>query len=211
MSAASSSGNVVRRAMHVLRREGPKSFGFRLLAACGYRRLFLLARDLGLPAQPWSVQRGIELGELGPAEVDAYLAFRRDASRAAIVRRFTLGHRCFVARRHGAVVSACWAATADAWSEYLGCTIAIAPGDVYFYDAFTAATARGLALAPAVCAWQIETFRAAGYARAVRATLPENRSALRAHAKNGFEPVGEVRRFGVGGRRSAPRIRETDA
>ena len=42
-------GNVIRRALLTLRDEGLRSFWFKLLGECGYRRLLLLERALDQP------------------------------------------------------------------------------------------------------------------------------------------------------------------
>ncbi|MEO5700700.1 MAG: hypothetical protein ABIS17_10185 [Casimicrobiaceae bacterium] len=198
MKHAYPTGNPARRALHVLRHAGPRSFVFSLLSECGYRRMLLLARDLNAPIRSPSCPPGVDLTELQAHDVAAYVTLRGPDAAGVFARRCSSGHRCFVARRGDAVLSACWAATRAARTDYLDRPIVLGPGDVYLYDAFTAASARGLALAPLVCAYQLTVFRAEGCVRAVRATVPENLPALRAHAKSGFQPIAIMGRVGLG-------------
>jgi RimJ/RimL family protein N-acetyltransferase len=74
----------------------------------------------------------------------------------------------------------------------------IGPGDVYLVDAWTDARYRGHALAHVLCLHQLRHFRAFGFRRAVRGTVPENPSALRVHAKSGFRPIAMLVRIRIG-------------
>lgn len=191
-------GNALRRAATALRRSGWRSFAWRLASECGYRRVLLLARSLTAAIPAPQLPPDVTVGELAPAEAPAYLATRTDLPADRVAERFAWGHRCFVARRGDAIVSSCWAATDHPWNAYLGRDVPLEPGDVYFYDAYTAAAARGAHLAPLVAALQLGTYRAAGYSRAVRTTEPENAPALRAHAKTGFVPIAMLVRVRIG-------------
>ncbi|MEP7207647.1 MAG: hypothetical protein ABI920_11960 [Casimicrobiaceae bacterium] len=191
-------GNSVQRALHVLRHAGPRSFVFRLLSECGYRRMLLLARSLDAPIRLPRCPPGVDLAELQAHDFAPYGTLRGPDAAGVFARRCSSGHRCFVARCGAEVVSACWAATHAARTDYLDCPIVLGPGDVYLYDAFTAASARGLALAPLVCAYQLTVFHDEGCVRAVRATVPENLPALHAHAKSGFGPIAVMGRVGLG-------------
>ena len=215
MTATYPEGGVARRALSVLRDEGFGSFWFKSLSALGYRRLVLLERYL-TPPEP-QVETGLPLGiaMLKPGDVDDYFAFRPEAARELVLDRLRRAQTCFVARREGRIVSACWSTTGPAWSEFLSCEIAVAAGEVYLFDAFTLPACRGQGAAPALCMQQLKHFRRLGMRRAIRATLPENAAALHAHAKTGFRPYALLRTLRVGpwqatfrrpwpGHRSAP-------
>jgi ribosomal protein S18 acetylase RimI-like enzyme len=191
-------GNLARRALAVLRDEGFASFGFKVASTLGYRRLMLLERPLeGTPPRlACGLALGIEL--LAPRDVDDYLAFRPESARERILDRLRAGQACFVARHEGSVVSACWATTQPAWSEYLACEIAVAAGEVFMFDAFTQSEYRGRGIAPALCAQQLIHYAQAGLCRATRAVLPENVPAWRAHAKAGFRPYAVIRTLRIG-------------
>ncbi len=189
--------DALHRAWWSLRHEGMHVFLMKLLGELGYRRVHVLARSLREPVAPLPPS-SITLDILGTVPFEEYALLRRDTTREALEGRARAGHVCFVARENGRIVAACWSATRDARDDYLGCSIPLEPGDVYFYNAFTAASHRGRNLARRVCARQLEHFRDAGFVRAVRVTVPENVAALRAHGKSGFVPVGMIARLRIG-------------
>ena len=196
--AARRSGPVAR-ALAVLRDEGFPVFWFKLLSALGvYRRLFILARPLAEPIGEFVPEVPVVVGMLTRAEVDAYVALRPEAESAAIVGRFDSGCLCFVARHEGRAVGACWIATGRAYSAHLACDLPLSAGDAYLFDAYTLPAYRGRGVAPALCAHQLRYCRDAGWRRAIRATSPENRAALRAHAKSGFRAAAVIGRVMIG-------------
>ena len=198
MSAAYPAGNAVQRAYLVLREEGLRSFWFKLASTLGYRRLLLLERSLQETVPQFEPKLPLELGVLEVSEVDDHLAFRPDIPRQEALHRLRSAQECFVARSAGRIVSACWATTRSRWNEFLSCELAVVPGEVHMFDAFTLPTFRGQGAAPAVCMHQLAHFRRQGLRRAIRATLPENTPALRAHAKSGFTPYALVRSIKIG-------------
>ena len=74
----------------------------------------------------------------------------------------------------------------------------MAPGDAYLFDAFTLPAYRGRGIALTLCTRQLHYLAQAGYRRAIRATLPENRAAVAMHTRAGFRPIGMVVRFRIG-------------
>ncbi len=135
---------------------------------------------------------------LAEGQADDYVVFRPEAARARVLARLRGGHRCYVARHADLVVSTSWLATRSASSEYLQCAIDLAAGDAYLFDAFTLPEYRGQGIAHALCMQQLRDLQQAGYRRAIRATVPENVVALRAHTQMGFHPVGMIGRFKIG-------------
>jgi ribosomal protein S18 acetylase RimI-like enzyme len=191
-------GNAGRRAIAVLRDEGLKSFWFKLASELGYRRLLLLERPLAQSIPELEPAVPLRIDTLKPSEVDDHLAFRPEMARACVLDRLRSAQVCFVARHESRIVSACWATTQTAWVEFLACGIAAAVGEVYLFDAFTLPDYRGQRAAPALCTHQLKHFQRAGVRRAIRATLPENVPALRAHAKCGFISFALIRRLRIG-------------
>jgi GNAT superfamily N-acetyltransferase len=198
MTAFYPTGNLVERAFAALRDEGLKSFWFKLLSEFGYRRLLLLERMLAQPVPELAPGLPVRIEVLKECELDEYLAFRPETVRARVIDRLASGHLCFVARHEGRVVSACWTATQRAWTEFLGCEIELAADEVYLFDSFTLPAYRGQGIAPALCLHELRHFQQAGYRRVIRATTPENKPALRAHAKTGFRPGGMIARVKIG-------------
>jgi len=172
--------------------------GFKVLGHLGYRRLLLLERLLVEPVNDIAGTSPSRVSLLGESTIEDYLAFRADAVRADIQQRWQGGDLCFAAEQDGRIVSACWVGTRRGWTEFLRCEIPLEPGDAYLYDAFTLPAYRGSGLAPAVCQAQLRHLSSEGYRRAVRGTVPENRPALRAHAKSGFRPFAMLVSVRVG-------------
>lgn len=187
-----------RRALSVLRDEGFGSFWFKGWSVLGYRRLVLLERNLTAPESQVKAGLPLVIALLKPREADDYCAFRPESARELVLDRLRSAQTCFVARLQGRIVSACWSTTEPAWSEFLRCEIAVAAGEVYLFDAFTLCACRGQGAAPALCMQQLRHFRQLGLRRAIRATLPENAWAMRAHAKTGFRPYALLRTLRVG-------------
>jgi GNAT superfamily N-acetyltransferase len=198
VTASYPAGNVARRAIAVLRDEGLKSFWFKLASELGYRRLLLLERPLAQSIPELEPALPLRIDTLKPSDVDDHLAFRPEMARAHVLDRLRSAQVCFVARHESRIVSACWATTQPAWVEFLACGIGLALGEVYMFDAFTLPAYRGQRAAPALCTHQLMHFQRAGLRRAIRATLPENAPALRAHAKCGFVPFALIRRLRIG-------------
>lgn len=183
------SGNTVGRAMVVLRSEGFKSFWFKLLGEIGYRRLLLLERSLAQPISDFTPRLPVRIDALKESEVADYLAFRPETARTRVSEALWAGQTCFTARHEGRIVSAAWITSRRAWIDYLGCELELDADEAYLSDAFTLPAYRGQGIAPALCLQQLRHLRQAGYRRVIRGTVPENQSALHAHAKSGFRPV----------------------
>ena len=99
-------GNVIRRALLTLRDEGLRSFWFKLLGECGYRRLLLLERPLDQPIADYTPDLPVDVTMLAQDEVDDYLVFRPGTTRREIVGRLRSGGMCFVARHQGRIAIA---------------------------------------------------------------------------------------------------------
>ena len=191
-------GNVVRRAIAVLRHQGLKSFWFKILGELGYRRLLLLERSLAQPVSEVIAGLPIRVDVLQETDVDDYLVFRPDTPLTSVTERLTLGHRCYLARHEGRIVAACWTATRSVWSEYLGCEIGLGAGDAYLFDRFTLPAFRGLRIGNAVRMRQLRNLQQAGYRRTISAIMLENKPALRDIAKGGAKPFAVIGRFKFG-------------
>jgi ribosomal protein S18 acetylase RimI-like enzyme len=198
MAAFYPQGDIAHRAYAVLREQGFKSFWFKLAAELGYRRLILLERSLLQPVNPPAQELALRFDILGESQVNDFLAFRPEFPQAEVLKRLRAGNVCFTARDQGRLISAAWTTTERAWTDFLGCEIALGAGEAYLFDAFTHPAYRGQGVAPALCFNQLAHFRRAGLRRVVRATLPENTPALRAHVKCGFRPHALIGRMKIG-------------
>ena len=188
----------VARAWSVLRDEGPRIFGLKLASALGYRKLLLLGRPLSEPVPPVAPRVPVRVELLPAAATDEYLAFRPDARRDRILRRWEAGNLCFVARHEGRIVACGWGTAAAAWTDYLHCAIELAPGDAYLYDGYTRPEWRGRGIFQALCAEELRALQRAGHRRAIRATAVHNTVAMHVHARSGFRLIGSIVRYRLG-------------
>lgn len=193
------SGNAVRRALQTLRVEGAKSFGLKLLAECGYRRLLLVERPLDEPVVDFVPALPVDVAMLGPDEIDDYVTFRPEATRDDIADRLQHGQMCFVARYRGRIVAGAWVAVQPLWVPFLGCHVDVAAGEGHVYDKFTAPDYRGHHIANAVRSYHLRYLQRAGFRRATGAVLPENVSSLRDDFRGGFRVYGMLARIKIGG------------
>jgi hypothetical protein len=178
-------GNAVRRAITVLRRQGIRSFWFKILGELGYRRMLLLERSLADRCRKSLRGLPVHVDVLKENEVEDYLAFRPDTPCTHVSARLTLGHQCCLARHEERIVAACWTATRPVWSEYLDCEIGLAAGDAYLFDRFTLPAFHGLRIGKVVRMHQLRSVQQAGYRRTISAIVLENKPALRDIAKGG--------------------------
>jgi len=187
----------ISRAWQTLRQEGFRSFWFKLIEVLGYRRMFLLSRSLAKPIPAVEPKIPITMSWLTTAESHDYVAFRPSTNMNQLAARFERNERCLVARRaDGRIVGVMWAAIGRAL--YLERVWPVEPGQVYLFDAYTDPTMRGHAVAPALSAEMLRRYRDEGFQYAIRGTLPENKAALKAHAKAGFQIIGRIGRVKFG-------------
>ncbi len=191
-------GNVFRRALLTLRVEGPRSFWFKLLGECGYRRLLLIERPLDQPIADYTPRLPVDVAMMAPSEVDDYLVFRPRNTRREIADRLRSGQLCFVARHQGRIVAAAWVSFQPAWVPFLGCWVDVAPDEAHIYDKFTLPDYRGYGIANAVRTHHMKHLQRAGFRRATGAVLPENVSSLRDDTRGGFGVYGVLGRIKLG-------------
>jgi hypothetical protein len=170
----------------------------RLLGATVYRRVVVLERrlDSSLPEVAARVPARIAL--LNAADGGHYARFRPDLEPEVFRHRLAEGHRCFAAWHEGEIVHAGWAATQDAWIDYLGCQFPLEAGDVYQFDSFTAPAFRGFDLAGARIAWMARYFRDSELRRLFAVVWPENTAAFRPLEKAGYRRYGWLRVIRLG-------------
>lgn len=191
-------GSAWRRGLDSLRHERPRTVAMKLLAELGYRRTVLLERPLDEPIPDGPKVEGVAFENIGADRVDEYLAYRPGSERDAVTALLAEGAECHVLRHRGQIVSSCLATERPRPSRYTRMGVPMDHGDVYLTDAWTHPDHRGHSFAHVLCLCQLRHFRDRGYRRAIRLTVPENVSALRAHAKSGFRPVAIVGSLRVG-------------
>ena len=156
-----------------------------------YRRVIVLAFPLDAPFRSAAPPRlPVDLCILTEAELDAYLAFRPDQSRAHIRARLERGDRCFVCRHEGRIVDAGWAATGRVPVPYLHRDLVLPSGDVYVYDAHTLPECEGRGLYVARNAFCARHYQDLGFRRCLAVVAVENKVPLAVLRRNGARPVG---------------------
>jgi ribosomal protein S18 acetylase RimI-like enzyme len=183
----------IARALRTFRTRGPVNLWFRMLGEIGYRRVVVLECRLEGELPEVAARLPVRIALLTPADLEAFTRFRRELEPSTIRRRLEQGHQCFIVWREGEIVHAGWAATRQAWVDYLGCAFPLGPGDVYQYDSFTAPAFRGLDLAGARVAWMARFFRDAKARRLLAVVWPENTAAFRPLEKAGYRRCGWLR------------------
>jgi RimJ/RimL family protein N-acetyltransferase len=184
-----------RRALEILRDEGPRALWFRVMAETAYRRVIVMERRLDSPIPEVTSRLPVHLALLGAAELDRYAHFRPDQDPAATRLRLERGHRCFAAWHDGQIVHAGWAAVRMPWIEYLDCEFPLEAGDVYQFDSYTTPAFRGLGVAAARVVWMSRFFRDAGFRRLLAVVWPENTPGFRPLERAGYRRCGWIRVF----------------
>lgn len=135
-----------------------------------------------------------------PADAAAYARDIGTDSPATFRARMT-GHTwCYVVEG-GAdrLLHATWCTISAAWTREIGACLVPPPGSAYVYESFTRSDARGRGVYPFALGSIAADLAGAGITQLWVAVEAENAASLRAVAKAGFEPVGEIsfrRRWG---------------
>ena len=183
----------ITRAFRTVRKRGPVNLWFRMLGEIAYRRVEVLECRLDAELPEVAARVPVRIALLTSADLEHFSRFRPEVELSIVRRRLEQGHQCFIVWHGGEIVHAGWAATRQAWVEYLGCEFPLDPGDVYQYDSFTAPAFRGLDLAGARVAWMTRFFRNAKARRLLAVVWPENTAAFRPLEKAGYRRCGWLR------------------
>ena len=191
---------VLRRFVQVARDDGMAFLWFKVWGELVYRRLglFELCLDDSLPDVEAEVP--IVVGEWtasDDAAVDGAEAVPTVA-RDELLRRRQAGHRCFVVHRDGELVGSCWMARGSMPSSYLRTDIALGPDEACSYETYTAPSARGLGIGPALRAEAARMLRDDGCRRLLATISLENPPAIRLVEKLGYELIGRIGYLGRG-------------
>jgi ribosomal protein S18 acetylase RimI-like enzyme len=203
MPDAEGGSGKITRAFRTVRTRGPVNLWFRILGEIAYRRVVVLECRLDGDLPEVAARVPVRIALLTSADLEHFARFRPDIEPSIIPRRLEQGHHCFVVWHAGEIVHAGWAATRQAWVDYLGCEFPLDPGDVYQYDSFTAPAFRGLDLAGARVAWMARFFRGVQARRLLAVVWPENTAAFRPLEKAGYRRCGWLRVIWLGSWRRA--------
>ena len=192
------SGSRIVRAWETLQHEGLRSFWFKLVDVLGYRRLLLLRRSLNEPLSTVDCQLPITMEWLRPEGFGDYHSMRPATDPRELARRLESGQRCLLARHNQRLVGSMWVVSGSAKIAYLECELPLTASTVYLCEIYTDLHCRGQSIAPALINDVLRRCREEGMQLAIQAILPENRAALRANAKNGFEVYALMSRLRLG-------------
>jgi GNAT superfamily N-acetyltransferase len=171
-----------------------------ILADLGWHRLLLLERTLDAPIPAIAARVPLTFAALHREDLDEYLRFHGQASRAQLEERFARGDDCFLARHDGRIVCTSWISRDAHFFRSVGCRYALGDSEAYLYDSFADPAFRGRAIAPALGVEVLAWLRRAGVTRVVMAVVPENRANRRARAKTGFRTFGRLHYLRIGNR-----------
>jgi RimJ/RimL family protein N-acetyltransferase len=166
-----------------------------------YRRLIVMEFRLAQAVRTFPADPGLSLGLLEASDLDDYLAFQPEARREQIAARWAAGHRCFSASIDGRPAGVTWCALDRAWSDYLGVSIPLAPGEALGYGTYTHPDFRGRGVAAAIRSRLLETLKQEELGRCLAMVMPENRGGMAVAEKLGYRPVGVVAAVWLGRRR----------
>jgi ribosomal protein S18 acetylase RimI-like enzyme len=187
-----------RRIVEIIRREGPASLWFRWWAFLGYRRTMLLVCELSEAREPPAARLQTRSGRLGPDDVDAYLLFRRGATRADYLERLDHGFECHAVWHGARIASVTWTARRRAILWLLDSEFDVPERTLYLFDSYTHSDFRGRRLQGRVFMDLREMAEAQGLERFMTFVIPENRANLRSRGRMGFKRAGRVGRLGWG-------------
>lgn len=196
-------GGMVARGWRVLREHGPATLGLRILYAMRLYRCCLVTSS-HIDQRTVAMERAsqsrleVECAQLGPADLDDYMAFRPDQSRAAIQARFDAGHVCFVARRGGRIIGASWVCVGRAWIDELGCAVVLADDAYYVYDHYVSPEFRGRQVMGPIGTLRRAYIREVGCAWSIGVIWRENYAAFGRHRKRGGAVIGTIGSYGIG-------------
>lgn len=183
---------VPTRVIDVARREGLRGLWWRTLSATVYRRLVVLAREIGQGPPPSESRLDLEFEYLTVDGLAEYTQLRPDANVAEVERRLRAGRRCALARHGGEIASVRWFSAEVAEIDYLGLAFELPPGVLYFYDWYTSPRARRLGVGAARWSVYEEEIRRAGIRRLIGGIMPENTWGLAVASGADYRTVGMV-------------------
>lgn len=170
----------------------------RVLALAGCRVLHWYVLPSLREARPVEATLPIVIAEFGPADMAAYLEFRRGATPEQFRSRLERGCRCYVARVDGVTVSAVWIATEQGRLEAFHEDFALGPKQMYSFDSFTLPEYRGRRIQGAMFTQICKIYLARGIEQAVSLTGPENRATVLSRGRSGFVRTGGIGRIAIG-------------
>ncbi len=129
-----------RRAIEILRNEGPLTLVFRVLGETVYRRMLVSETDLTRTVfEPDARCRWLRVDEAA-----GYVRFHDALTENEVRRRYGAGQRCWVLTLpDGSIACGVWASVGRAWLEYLDMEMPLRATEAYVFQSFTSPAHRG--------------------------------------------------------------------
>lgn len=199
LTGGSDWGPRLRKARHVVEREGVLGLATRLLrwSLASYLdagKLHFFSRDLRAPLPPeLPLPEGVELRLARPDEMDELLRGGNPGHpRDLLHERFRCGDRCFVAvDERGGIAHCRWVTTRRAYVPELESEVVLGPGHAYMYDGFTRPDMRRRGIDGLIRCLIFRTLREAGALGVHSCVRGDNPGGLRAAGRWQL-PAGHV-------------------
>lgn len=164
----------VAKAVGIRRELGWRVLFWRALGWIGLRRVVLYRRGVEAAARIQAARVPVEFGRLQREELGEFLELRPDSDLSELAVRFDAGDACHIARANGQIVAARWSATREVRIDYLGYRSALADGQAYLYDAYTAPAFRRRGIAVDLSRHIFELLHGQGVSEMLSAADPAN-------------------------------------
>ncbi len=174
MSVATNIRQALEKAAAIQRELGWRVLFWRTLGWIGIRRVVLFRRGIDAAARIQPSQVPVEFGRLRREELGEFLELRGGSDLSELALRFDVGDTCHVARADGQIVAARWSTTREVRIGYLGYRSALAQGQAFLYDAYTAPAFRRRGIAVALSRHIFELLHGQGVREMLSAADPAN-------------------------------------
>ena len=188
----------IARAREILQREGWRSYFYRIVARCGYRRVDWYVGDLARASPPPDFDCPFSIRTLAPEDLPAYLQFRPEVDKRVFLDRLSRGSFCHAAWFDERIVSATWVSIGEAYLEFFGRDFPMTSDGVYLFDSFTLRAFRGRRIPGLIYAATAAQLMAQGSLYAATFIEPKNRPMRRARLRDGFVRAGYASDFRLG-------------
>ena len=178
-----------RRASPILWQGGMRRFAMKVFTTF-YRRMYFLVRPLDATIPDLHPRVSVDIKMLTKDDLAAYNRFRPDQCANLIQDSLARGDQYFAAWHEERIVHAIRVTTGQVYVPYLRRDLILQPDDIYSHNSFTLPAFRGYGLSPARGAHVMRHYRQKGYKRMVALVVVEDKTALRAAQKMGYQSVG---------------------
>jgi GNAT superfamily N-acetyltransferase len=162
------------KAVGIRREHGWRVLFWRVLGAVGIRRVVLFRRGVDSIARDRPIEIPVQFDRLRRDALDEYFGLRPEADPSELDLRFDTGDICHVARVNGNIVTTRWSSTREIRIRELGYRSALARGQAYLYDAYTAPAFRRRGIAGALTRHIVALLHEQGVREMLSAAEPAN-------------------------------------